>query len=119
MARVSNALAPKGKIAARTSKVDLRVRMRIIIIPRRALRMRIIIIPTGRVRMRIIIKIVQMYQKVRSGAKSTIYRILASPKFFRSIPFSRKSQYHFPAGAYTVFSQVLIPLAYKSKIILH
>ena len=78
--------------------------------------MRIIIIPTGRVRMRIIIKTVQMYQKVRLGAKSAIYRILSSPKFFRSIPFPRKSLYHFPAGAYTIFWQVPLPFFSKSKI---
>jgi hypothetical protein len=56
--------------------------------------------------------------------KSAIYRILASPKFFRSIPFSRKSQYrfprkslyHFPAGAYTVFWQVPLPFFSESKI---
>jgi hypothetical protein len=75
--------------------------------------MRIIIIPTGRVRMRIIIKIVQMYQKVRLGAKSAIYRLLSSPKFFRSIPFSGKSQYQKLASPNTVFSQVVIPFSGK------
>ena len=53
--------------------------------------MRIIIILSGRVRMRIIIKAVQMYQKVRLGAKSAIYRILSSPKIFCLIPLLRKS----------------------------
>jgi hypothetical protein len=57
-----------------------------------------------------------MYQKVRLGAKSAIYRILASPKFFRSIPFPRKSLYHFSAGAYTIFSQVPLPFFSESKI---
>jgi hypothetical protein len=35
--------------------------------------------------------------------KSAIYRLLSSPKFFRSIPFSSKSLYHFLAGAHTIF----------------
>jgi hypothetical protein len=73
--------------------------------------MRIIIILSGRVRMRIIIKTVQMYQKVRLGAKSAIYRILSSPKIFRSIPFLRKSL--------TAFAQVPLPFFSKFKIILH
>jgi hypothetical protein len=53
--------------------------------------------------MRIIIKTVQMYQKVRLGAKSAIYRILSSPKIFSSIPFSRESPYRFLASPITVF----------------
>jgi hypothetical protein len=47
--------------------------------------MRIIIILSGRVRMRIIIKTVQMYQKVRLGAKSAIYRSVVSPKIFKPL----------------------------------
>jgi hypothetical protein len=73
--------------------------------------MRIIIILSGRVRMRIIIKTVQVYQKVRLGAKSAIYRILSSPKIFSSIPFLRESL--------TAFSQVPLPFFSKSQIILH